>query len=683
MLKSESKSAVNRHKPAYLEKGVPNLIVCSQEEIINRALNMYTVSSKERMPTDDEIIYCNARTTSEELELFWKRVLLNKEKKIYSLINVQDLIYDQAVKALMSFEKLQTNNLIDKNEFMLCIFCSSEKEDKSVFATAFNRYKKNVPIERNIEEKLNEYLYNHLVANKKASLKNMDKDNLCVRVITSDRSGVGKSLYVKRTIEKARNTVNKNTQTLCISVKKQTLPYETIFKQLKDFDKASNNHPRIIHIDIAYEVWYEVDFFLFDLLCLGILKSSSGEVFRRSSHDLYLIEIMSPKFKIKSKDLLNDNNEKEKPLHSVLTILPYVKCLTPAETLNYIRNCEQLPKNVCPVLFDNEILISDMIQRPCQYLQIHNSTKNFDHFEFKSPNRGGKTVDVKTCLELLLKHLEHNNPSWSEIIHFSSFLNNQLIDCENSNFCNITLTGDLLPGFKSFVIKFMIQMSHDFALPSLEISDRSALQIKSGNQAAFEIDQLKMRRKWENDPHPYLFFNPDGQTFTFFGFYVNKATGTLVEPNTGNRLFDHLILDRNLIQGIDIQDPNLLKENIANMTKEQKIYKLMRVMGVDWIHNNLNLVKDPDSSYELTMDNLLKMLAIYMRLKADIPVIIMGETGCGKTRLCKYMCELQVSPDQKNKVNNMYIVKVHGGTTTEDIIEHVNLYNQFIFKKLK
>ncbi len=87
MLKSESKSAVNRHKPAYLEKGVPNLIVCSQEEIINRALNMYTVSSKERMPTDDEIIYCNARTTSEELELFWKRVLLNKKKKRITFTN--------------------------------------------------------------------------------------------------------------------------------------------------------------------------------------------------------------------------------------------------------------------------------------------------------------------------------------------------------------------------------------------------------------------------------------------------------------------------------------------------------------------------------------------------------------------------------------------------------------------
>ena len=54
----------------------------------------------------------------------------------------------------------------------------------------------------------------------------------------------------------------------------------------------------------------------------------------------------------------------------------------------------------------------------------------------------------------------------------------------------------------------MIQMSHDFALPSLYISDRSALQMKSDNKAQFEIEQLKMRRKWENDPHPYLFFNP-------------------------------------------------------------------------------------------------------------------------------------------------------------------------------
>ena len=45
-------------------------------------------------------------------------------------------------------------------------------------------------------------------------------------------------------------------------------------------------------------------------------------------------------------------------------------------------------------------------------------------------------------------------------------------------------------------------MSHDFALPSLDISDGSALRMNQAtNQAEFRIDQLKMRRRWENDGH--------------------------------------------------------------------------------------------------------------------------------------------------------------------------------------
>lgn len=108
------------------------------------------------------------------------------------------------------------------------------------------------------------------------------------------------------------------------------------------------------------------------------------------------------------------------------------------------------------------------------------------------------------------------------------------------------------------------------------------------------------------------------------------------------------------------------------MSKLDKIGKLLNVMGVQWA-NNLNqaAIEDPDPSYELTMDNLLKILAIYMRLRANIPVIIMGETGCGKTRLCKYMCDLQKKPGDRNAVNNMYLVKVHGGTTAEEIRHHV------------
>jgi DNA-binding NtrC family response regulator len=41
--------------------------------------------------------------------------------------------------------------------------------------------------------------------------------------------------------------------------------------------------------------------------------------------------------------------------------------------------------------------------------------------------------------------------------------------------------------------------------------------------------------------------------------------------------------------------------------------------------------------------------------RCRIPVIIMGETGCGKTRLIRYMCDLA---RQGLDYNNMLILKV-------------------------
>ena len=59
------------------------------------------------------------------------------------------------------------------------------------------------------------------------------------------------------------------------------------------------------------------------------------------------------------------------------------------------------------------------------------------------------------------------DPSWSEIRHFVSFLNSQLRDCEQSVFCDMKLMREILKGpnvlnlegFRSFVVRFMIQMS--------------------------------------------------------------------------------------------------------------------------------------------------------------------------------------------------------------------------------
>ena len=51
------------------------------------------------------------------------------------------------------------------------------------------------------------------------------------------------------------------------------------------------------------------------------------------------------------------------------------------------------------------------------------------------------------------------DPTWTELRHFLWFLNVQLKDCESSVFCKASYIADTLPGFKKFVVQFMLKMS--------------------------------------------------------------------------------------------------------------------------------------------------------------------------------------------------------------------------------
>lgn len=51
------------------------------------------------------------------------------------------------------------------------------------------------------------------------------------------------------------------------------------------------------------------------------------------------------------------------------------------------------------------------------------------------------------------------DPLWAELRQFVNFLNHQLLDCEQSVFCQPVFTEDTLEGFRIFVVRFMIIMS--------------------------------------------------------------------------------------------------------------------------------------------------------------------------------------------------------------------------------
>ncbi|CAH1258852.1 RNF213 [Branchiostoma lanceolatum] len=70
-----------------------------------------------------------------------------------------------------------------------------------------------------------------------------------------------------------------------------------------------------------------------------------------------------------------------------------------------------------------------------------------------------------------------------------------------------------------------------------------------------------------------------------------------------------------------------------------------------------------DKRYALTPDNLLKMALVIMRVRARIPVIIMGETGCGKTSLIRYLAKTCEVPFK--------VLSIHAGVTEDKITAFV------------
>ena len=245
---------------------------------------------------------------------------------------------------------------------------------------------------------------------------------------------------------------------------------------------------------------------------------------------------------------------------------------------------------------------------------------------------------------------------------------------------------------KDFIVKtFIVEMARDFALPSLKISD-SSRDFGLGN--AFDAHQ--MSRTWENQHHPYVFFNADNVTFTFFG--VKIKNGNLIKSTKNNEMkqndeddeynddngfgYDEVVLQANVIcktleEQLRLQfkmekegNENLLDEFFDNLSDEAKKLKLCRVLGVDMMMDEIEF----DVSYELTQDNVMKLLAIHMRFRIDIPVVLMGETGCGKTKLIEYLCSLMaggrkiINEGQQKPVENMIVLKVHGGLKMDDLL---------------
>ena len=64
-----------------------------------------------------------------------------------------------------------------------------------------------------------------------------------------------------------------------------------------------------------------------------------------------------------------------------------------------------------------------------------------------------------------------------------------------------------------------------------------------------------------------------------------------------------------------------------------------------------------------TLDNFMKLVLIYLRVRSNLPIILMGETGVGKTSLVDYLSKVIDA--------ECMTLNIHAGITEDEIINFV------------
>lgn len=115
----------------------------------------------------------------------------------------------------------------------------------------------------------------------------------------------------------------------------------------------------------------------------------------------------------------------------------------------------------------------------------------------------------------------------------------------------------------------------------------------------------------------------------------------------------------------DEKDQHLTISDFIEMVKNEEFLEIIKKI-VDIKEDTQTLIKKL-GSYVFNADNFLKMVQILIRFKTGIPVLIMGETGCGKTSLINAIVE----------INNyeMLTFNVHAGVNDNEIVQFMEKNN--------
>lgn len=565
-------------------------------------------------------LLCSETTTREEISLFTARIAQSPHPGLYAILYIETLDSGESQHLERALFALAAAK--DRPHFAVVLFCSSEAYETSHLAGLLSRYRRSAADEKwaLTQHCLRQHVVTSLaVKSAPSNVAVKALEDYKAVLVTSVGYGQGKSLAIRR-FKRNLTTAHK------IVVHKRQISLGELWREL--MDRVQTSVPKAVHLDMSDHRTEGVDRLLFQLLVLGGFSTPDGKVWRWRPSEAYILEITSAANRLLALRQPDADHEPQPAWTGLRSAsefrfcLPIVQCHGPAASLHLLLQRKVGNPELMHRALDGPFIRSVEARRCAYYIRHGGSAAAFD----ETAEDDGEEADRAGRLESLLKEMGVETPSWLELRNFVAFLNRQLAACEENTFC---VSGELR-GFTALVVFFSLEMARDFATRSLRISEEVTKLDSADAGLLSQLQQYSVKHGWEQSPHPYLFFNPDMQTFSFFGcnFQVEGRRVNLADPKTGAVLKAGL-MDRGLFDLLEAQLQPLrsergrgleseLRQPFDRLTREEKLRKLYHVLIPD-AHRALDLVAprlpDPDPNYELTMDCVLKMLAIEMRMR--------------------------------------------------------------------
>ena len=699
----------------YTYKGLYLHYIDKRENLEKDLFLVYRYLTK-YMPISQNILLCTKDTTSEELTAFLYRAILCEFNACFIIGGIESLEFDKKAKIL---ELL--NSLLSKHEKMeSCLIILYTNNNSDIYKSI----------------NLLKYGQNLQINTRDYSQIKIDKRESNVDIITSDKSGSGKSTKIKTDIIDAGKTYIYFPFGGVINRK-------DIFTRLQKLD-LSNPEKCTIHLDLS-------DTDQIDLMTEFLFSLLITKIYGHDEDLFYFPKEIEIKIEIPN---------------------GFVNLINKFPILTLFDKTASLIRDLPPLIVDKDI--TSNVQIVANFLKLLKEEKmdKVDlYFEGITPIyfsgyntlREVKSLSQKECQDLIFgeikKHIDL--PNYYQISAFIDVLATQFKDFNRNYF----VTASLLSRYgnlRTFIIESYIRLTKHFtkgAFAGLEETKEEITLEQNNEEKEVENGIKKLSEVKTNlisfDKFNYslIFFHEGvGQGFSIISNLpsvrnVAKDKDNFPNKTDYDKLYNLFNSQRDIAKQeredlVDYKQFNQeqflnelktilnLQNQIHQFEKEEEIVTKKRQLENTKIQNNLEITRNNEEinknteefrlteqneekekikkelekleeekkefekeikeeieddikkietlekrptieeivgKYVFTADNFIKMILILIRIRANIPVIMMGETGCGKTSLIRMLSRLL--NDGSNK--KMKILNIHSGITDNDIIDFI------------